>query len=189
MVSFSQSVRTWIATLKECIRQFQRLTVHCVEKGVRDLSIWRCTCARALLLLLVPPLLLIGVELRVFQFASFAVRSKRKALGGAVEVHTVDMSEADQLATLEEALEPTMTAYHQRHHAYKFQVAVNVVFHKAVDPAVVTQPPVTVRPRMAAVYANEVPQLVETAQHLLELIEVYEHNGSGWVFPILYQLN
>ena len=43
------------------------------------------------------------------------------------------------------ALEPTMTAYQQRHRAYRFQVAVDVVFHKAVDSTVVTQPPVTLR--------------------------------------------
>ena len=53
------------------------------------------------------------------------------------------------------------------------------MFHKAVDPAVVTQPPVTLRCEMAAVHAGDSPQLEETAAHLLELIEVYEHNGSG----------
>ena len=35
---------------------------------------------------------------------------------------------------------------------------------------------------MAAVYAADVPQLVETSRDLLELLEVYEQNGSGWVF-------
>ena len=74
----------------------------------------------------------------------FAVRPKRRALGGAVEVHGVNMKEADQLGALEGAvlaLEPTMAAYQQRHRAYKFQIAMGVMFHKAVDPAVVTQPP------------------------------------------------
>ena len=116
---------------------------------------------------------------------SFVVRSKRKALGGAEEVHTVDMNEADQLATLEGAvlaLEPAMAAYQRRYNSYKFQIAVNVAFHKAVDPTVVTRPPVTLWSRMAAVYPNEVPQLVETVRHLLELIEHFELNGSGWVF-------
>ena len=103
--------------------------------------------------------------------AAFAVRRRRRALGVDVEMHTVDMS-----------LETTMATYQRRHRAYKFQVAVDVMFHKAVDPAVITQPPVTLRCEMAAVYPNGSPQLVETARQLLELVEVYEHNGSGWVF-------
>ena len=107
----------------------------------------------------------------------FTVRRRRRAFGGVAEVHSVDMQEQDQLAALGDAvlsLEPTMTAYHRRHQAYKFQVAVGVMFHKAVDPTVVTQPPVTLRTTMAAVYPDGSPQLAGTSAHLLELIEVYE---------------
>ena len=89
--------------------------------------------------------------------AAFAVRRRRRALGGAVEMHTVDMQGADQLITLERAvlsLQPTMAVYQRRHRAYKFQVAADIMFHKAVDPAVITQPPVTLRCEMAAVYPN-----------------------------------
>ena len=89
--------------------------------------------------------------------AAFAVRRRRGAFGGAAEVHTVDMNEADQLTTLEGAvlaLEPTMADYQRRHRSYKFQIAVDVMFHKAVDPAVVTQPPVTLRYEMSAMYGD-----------------------------------
>ena len=108
-----------------------------------------------------------------------------------METHTVDMNTANQLATLGDtvlSLEPTMVAYQCRHPAYKFQVALDVMFHKAVDPAVVTQPPVTLRCDMAAVYPDDSPQLVETSACLLELIEVYEHSGSGWVFSSFVSL-
>ena len=117
--------------------------------------------------------------------AAFTVRRRRRAFGGAAEVHSVDMEERNQLAALGDdvlSLEPTMVAYQRRHRAYKFQVALDVIFHKAVDPAIVTQPPVTLMCNMAAVYTGDSPQLEETAARLLELIEVYEHNGSGWVF-------
>ena len=113
--------------------------------------------------------------------AVFTVQRKRITLGGAVEVHSVDMLEDNQLGALAGAvlsLESTMAAYKRRHRAYKIQVTVDVMFHKAV----VTQPPVTLRCEMTAIYASGSPQLVETARHLLNLIEVYEHNGSGWVF-------
>ena len=65
---------------------------------------------------------------------------------------------------------------------YKFQIALNVVFHYAVDPTILTDQPVTLRMTMAAVYPSELPQLVETSRNLLELLEVYERSGSGWVF-------
>ena len=38
------------------------------------------------------------------------------------------------------------------HSAYKYQIPVDVLFHKAVDPAVVTQPPVSLTSEMVAVY-------------------------------------
>ena len=81
-----------------------------------------------------------------------------------------------------------MAAYRRGHNAYKFQIVVNVVFHKAVDPTVMTQPPVTFRSPMAAVYAADQPQLAETVRHLLDLVEVYGHNGSGWVFSSFVSL-
>ena len=74
--------------------------------------------------------------------AAFTVRRRWKAFGGAAEVHIIDMETQNQLATLERvvlALEPTMTAYQQRHCAYKFQVSGDVVFHKAMDPRPWTQ--------------------------------------------------
>ena len=115
----------------------------------------------------------------------FTAQRGRRSLGRAVETHTVDMGEARQLAALEDAVlafEPAMAEYRQRHHGCKYQVVLDVLFHKAVDHTVVTQPPVTLRTTMAAVYAGEQPNLVETSRHLLDLVEVYEHNGSGWVF-------
>ena len=162
----------WIVTSNSSMASHSR--AHSVEKSVKDRRIWKCTCERAL----VPPLQLIGVERRIHMLV-------RGALGGDVEVHSVDMDAANQLVALEDsvvALEPTMAAYQQRHHAYKYQIALNVVFHKAVDPKILTDPPVTLRTTMAAVYAADVPQLVETSRHLLEFLEVYEQNVSGWVF-------
>ena len=98
---------------------------------------------------------------------------------------------ARQLAALEDAVlafEPTMSACQRRHRAFKFQVSLDVIFHKAVDPAVVTQPHVTLRCDMAAVYPDDSQHLKETSARLLKLIEVYEHNGSEWVFSSFVSL-
>ena len=75
-----------------------------------------------------------------------------------------------------------MTKFQQEHRAYKIQIAVCVVFHKAVDPAVDTQPPVTRTSEIVAVYSDVFPTLEGVYRQLLNFIEVYEHNGSGWVF-------
>ena len=61
-------------------------------------------------------------------------------------------------------------------------MAVDVVFHKAVDPAVITQPPVTLTSEMVAVYAGDAPPLEDINRQLLNLVVIYEHNGPGWVF-------
>ena len=61
-------------------------------------------------------------------------------------------------------------------------MAVDVAFHKAVDPAVITQPPVTLTSEMVAVYAGDAPPLADINRQLANLAEIYEHNGSGWVF-------
>ena len=47
------------------------------------------------------------------------------------------MKEANSLSTLKKAIavsKPVMTDFQHKHSAYKFQIAVDVVFHKAVDP-------------------------------------------------------
>ena len=58
--------------------------------------------------------------------------------------------------------------YHIDHRAYKFQLAVDVIFHKAV----ITVP----------VYPGDASSLEDVNRQLINLVEVYEHNGSGWVF-------
>ena len=97
-----------------------------------------------------------------------------------VQLFTVNMMEAKGLSTLKKAIavfKPVMVNFQQKHSAYKFQVAVDIVFHKAVDPAVVTQPSVVLTSEMVAVHAGAPPP-----RQLLNFIEEYEQNGSGWVF-------
>ena len=80
------------------------------------------------------------------------------------------------------SFETVMGEYHCMHRAYKFQMAVDVMFHKAVDPALITQATVTLRSELAAVYSDGSPPLEDISRQLLNLIDVYKHNGSGWVF-------
>ena len=111
------------------------------------------------------------------------LRKTRKSLGGAVEQFTVSMKETRHLSALKKTIavfKPVMTKFHQEHRAYKLQIAVNVVFHKAVDPAFVTQSPVALASEMVAVYSDASSPLEDVYRQLLKFIGVY--NGSGWVF-------
>ena len=92
------------------------------------------------------------------------------------------MQEAQHLKYLLPALRlllPKMKTFPTKHHAYKFQVAITIVYHKAVYPSVVTQPPVTLTSEMIA---DAAPPLDDVNQQLLNFIEVFELNGQGWVF-------
>ena len=115
----------------------------------------------------------------------FTLQHTRRGLRGDVEQFTVNMKEAKRLSTLKKLIavfKPAMVKFQQEHLAYKFQVVVSIVFHNAVDPAVVTQPPVVLTSEMVVVYADAAPPLNDVNRQLLNFIEVYEQNGSGWVF-------
>ena len=89
------------------------------------------------------------------------------------------MKEAKHLSALKKAIAvfmPVMTKFHQEHRAYKFQIVFRAFFHKAVDPAAITQPPVALTSEMVALYANAAPPLDDVNRQLLNFIEVYEHN-------------
>ena len=111
----------------------------------------------------------------------FKLQKTLEALGGSVQQFIVNMKEAKSLSTVEKAIpvfKPVMLNFQQKHSAYKFQIAVSIVFHKAVDPAVVTQPPVVLTLEMVAVYADAPPHN-DVNRQLLNFIEVYRQNGSG----------
>ena len=78
-------------------------------------------------------------------------------MGGAVKRYNIDMQETQHLDHISTALHllPTMKTYQDKHHAYKFQVSITIVCHKAVDPSFVTQTPVTLTSEMIVVYAAD----------------------------------
>ena len=77
----------------------------------------------------------------------FTVRRKKRALRGTSEMYEVNMKESDNLTALQATVtsfQPSMSTYQRDHSAYKFQMDVDVVFHKAVDPTVITHPAVNI---------------------------------------------
>ena len=105
-------------------------------------------------------------------------------MGRAVERYNINIQETQLIDHLSIALHllPSMKTFHIKNHANKFQLPSRLC-HKAVDPNVVTQPPVILTSEMIAVYAADTaPPLDNVNRPLLNFIEVFELNGSGWVF-------
>ena len=84
---------------------------------------------------------------------------------------------------------PAMVMFLQEHRAYKFEVAVSIVFRKIADSTAVTHPSVVLTSEMVDVYTDAAPPLVDANPQLLNFIEVYEQNGSGLVFSNFFSLN
>ena len=117
---------------------------------------------------------------------TFTINHRYTSMGGAVKRYNIDNQETQHLDYLSPTLYlllPTMKSFQDKHRAYKFQVAITIVCHKAVDPSVVIQPPVTLTSEMIAVYAaDSAPPLDNLNQQQLNFLELFELNGSGWVF-------
>ena len=67
---------------------------------------------------------------------------------------------------------------------------LHAVFVKAVDPAVTTDPLVVLTSELFEVYADtDISECLEKVyKQILNYIEVYERNGSGWILNILHSL-
>ena len=72
--------------------------------------------------------------------------------------------------------------------ALKFNMAVHVVFEKYMDPEVRTDPAVCLVSEQLEVYADtDISKLLDFVKlQLIDQIDTYEQNGSGWV---LYELS
>ena len=100
----------------------------------------------------------------------------------------VNMKGVSNLSSLKDAMTVftrAMCTFQQKHHAYKFQFAVDIMFHKAVDPAVVTQPPVTLTSEMLAVYSDSSPPLDDVYRQLLRVTSIMDQVGY---FHILHHV-
>ena len=66
--------------------------------------------------------------------------------------------------------------------ALKFNMALHVIFEKATDQDVKPEPPVCLVSEQLEVYADtNLPELLDfVKKQLIDQIDTYEQNGSGW---------
>ena len=104
-----------------------------------------------------------------------------------------DLEEADILITLYtsiHAMKSTIRQYQQKQKTLKVQMVLQAVFVKAVDPTVTTDPPVELTSELFEVYADtDISECLEKIyKQILNYIDVYERNGSGWILNSLQPL-
>ena len=73
----------------------------------------------------------------------------------------------------------------------KYTMSIHVVFEKAADPEIKTEPPVvlTTSPRVVYLGTDIDKALGNTADDLLNRIEEYEGVGSGWIIDYFVRLD
>ena len=89
------------------------------------------------------------------------------------------------------AMKGHLEEYQQQRRACKFNMSLHVLFEKAADPSVVSDPPVVLISEQMELYedtdVNEL--LTTTSEQLANRIETYEMVGSGWIVSELKELD
>ena len=88
-------------------------------------------------------------------------------------------------------METRLQRYVKKYKAIKFNMSLHVIFEQAVDPEIVTSPPVVLVTEQFECYANADigKRLQECSKQLENRIESYEGMGSGWVTSNLVALD
>ena len=125
------------------------------------------------------------------------IKSKT-ALKGAVETWTLNFTNDDEETNftdkIQEAIERMVDKiehFRKENFAIKFNMALRIVFEKATDPDVVSDPPVVLPSEQFELYkeTNISPVLKTINEQLINRIDVYEACGSGWVLSRLVALD
>jgi len=82
-------------------------------------------------------------------------------------------------------------AFLQTRHALKFNFGVSVIYEQAINPAIITDPPVTLYTEQFEVYNDtNIKELLQTASiQLQNRLVAYESVGSGWLLHRLVSLD
>ena len=138
-------------------------------------------------------------ELRSTTSIALKPRLLQSAHSGNAAAWTIDFPNGtiDPLVSLTEAAKAMKATIFE--HSYmntyqlKFYFALHIIFHKATDPNVFTEPPVVLQTDPATVLLANLFDLDEIFQKkiddLLRQIDTFQTNGSGWVIDRLVRLD
>ena len=125
----------------------------------------------------------------------FNIVKLRQAFNGAAETWRISFPDSDDVITqLKDGIlvmERKLSTFRYARIALKFTMALHAVFEQSSNPSVITEPPACLVSEPFEVYAdtNIKEQLINAYKQLLNEIDVYERNGSGWVLSYLTSLD
>ena len=119
----------------------------------------------------------------------------RSAFNGAALSWRINFQDNDDvISQLKEgifAMEGKLSDYQHERMALKFTMAVHVVFEQSSNPSIITEPDVCLVSEPFEVYSdtNIKNQLMNAYKQLLNYMDIFEKNGSGWVLSHLKALD
>ena len=125
----------------------------------------------------------------------FTIAKLRSAFNGAVQTWRISFNEAnDIISQLKDAIlamKGPISSYRHQRVALKFTMAIHAVFVKATDSTVITDPAICLVSQPFQIYSDTDinNQLLNAYKQLLNDIDVFERNGSGWVLSHLVALD
>ena len=120
----------------------------------------------------------------------------QQALGGVVRIERIDFAHhsLDLLGRLFQALQQVqerITIEQENTRPFKTYISLKVNFYKAANPNVITEPTPCFNSEPSVVYAaSDVSRIMDVIQsNIMQQIDNYEKNGSGWVLHNLVNLD
>ena len=124
--------------------------------------------------------------------SNYTICITKTAFKNAVITYTIKYSDNEtpflqEINESVDAMSSKIIKFQKINKALKFNMTLHVIFEKATDEDVKTEPPVCLVSEQLEVYADtNLPELLDfVKKQLIDQIDTYEQNGSGW---ILYKL-
>ena len=118
------------------------------------------------------------------------------ALDDALSMYSIDMLSVDQtdiLKTLREyilSLRAKLDEALEEKRAIKYTVSIHVLFHQSIDKDFLTEPPIVLRaPTRELLRSSPTTGLEDTFANLLQQIDEFQDQGSGWVLNSILRLD
>ena len=122
--------------------------------------------------------------------------SHQQALGGVVRIERIDFANhtlrlLDRLIQALQQVQERMAIEQENTRPFKTYISLKVNFYKAANPDVITEPTPCFNSEPSVVYASsDLSSIMDVIQsNIMQQINNYERNGSGWVLYNLVNLD
>ena len=115
---------------------------------------------------------------------------KNAAVTYTIKYHDAKTSFLQEISESVDAMSDKIIDFQKLNKALKFNMALHVIFEKSMNPEVKTDPAVCLVSEQLEVYADtDLSKLLDfVKKQLIDQIDTYEQNGSGWFLDKLTKL-